>query len=328
MKKTIKNLACLSLAVLMLAGCSRVPKLKDGSELVIELDGLKMTTEEFYQELKDNYGTYTLVNSIDELLLNKIYQTDDNLKTQVESQVTTLKNQFGSDFEQAINYYYGVSNEKQLKDYIEISLKRQKAIDDYANSLITDKEIETYYKDKAIGDIKASHILIQSTADANATEEDKKKAENEALNTAKEIIKKLDKGEKFEDLAKEYSKDSSASDGGNLGYFNRGDMVSEFEDAVVALEVGKYTKEPVKTQYGYHIILKTDQKEKPKLEEIKDKIKDTLAKDLVANTENISAFALDWLREKNNLKIYDAELKIKYDHYMNQQKSAKSTTNQ
>ena len=328
MKKTIKNLACLSLAVLMLAGCSRVPKLKDGSELVIELDGLKMTTEEFYQELKDNYGTYTLVNSIDELLLNKIYQTDDNLKTQVESQVTTLKNQFGSDFEQAINYYYGVSNEKQLKDYIEISLKRQKAIDDYANSLITDKEIETYYKDKAIGDIKASHILIQSTADANATEEDKKKAENEALNTAKEIIKKLDKGEKFEDLAKEYSKDSSASDGGNLGYFNRGDMVSEFEDAAVALEVGKYTKEPVKTQYGYHIILKTDQKEKPKLEEIKDKIKDTLAKDLVANTENISAFALDWLREKNNLKIYDAELKIKYDHYMNQQKSAKSTTNQ
>ena len=328
MKKTIKNLACLSLAVLMLAGCSRVPKLKDGSELVIELDGLKMTTEEFYQELKDNYGTYTLVNSIDELLLNKIYQTDDNLKTQVESQVTTLKNQFGSDFEQAINYYYGVSNEKQLKDYIEISLKRQKAIDDYANSLITDKEIETYYKDKAIGDIKASHILIKSTADANATEEDKKKAENEALNTAKEIIKKLDKGEKFEDLAKEYSKDSSASDGGNLGYFNRGDMVSEFEDAVVALEVGKYTKEPVKTQYGYHIILKTDQKEKPKLEEIKDKIKDTLAKDLVANTENISAFALDWLREKNNLKIYDAELKIKYDHYMNQQKSAKSTTNQ
>lgn len=328
MKKTIKNLACLSLAVLMLAGCSRVPKLKDGSELVIELDGLKMTTEEFYQELKDNYGTYTLVNSIDELLLNKIYQTDDNLKTQVESQVTTLKNQFGSDFEQAINYYYGVSNEKQLKDYIEISLKRQKAIDDYADSLITDKEIETYYKDKAIGDIKASHILIQSTADANATEEDKKKAENEALNTAKEIIKKLDKGEKFEDLAKEYSKDSSASDGGNLGYFNRGDMVSEFEDAAVALEVGKYTKEPVKTQYGYHIILKTDQKEKPKLEEIKDKIKDTLAKDLVANTENISAFALDWLREKNNLKIYDAELKIKYDHYMNQQKSAKSTTNQ
>ena len=323
MKKTIRSLVCLSLAVLLLAGCGRVPKLKDGSELVIEMDNKKMTAEEFYQKLKDNYGTYTLVNSIDELLLNEVYKTDSDLKTQIESQITTLKNQFGSDFEDAINYYYGVSNEAQLRDYIEMALKRQMAIDDYAKSLITDKEINAYYKDKAIGDIKASHILITPDVASDASDEDKTKAENEALNTAKEIIKKLDNGEKFEDLAKEYSKDSSASDGGNLGYFNRGEMVSEFEDAVVALKVNEYTKEPVKTQYGYHIILKTDQKEKPKLEEIKDKIVKTLANDLVSNTDNISAFALEWIREKNNLKIYDAELKIKYDHYMNQQKTAK-----
>ena len=315
--KAIKNLLCLSLIVFMVTGCGKIPKLKDGSELIIELDGLKMTTEDFYQELKDNYGTYTLINSIDELLLNKVYETDNDLKTKIDSQVTALKNQFGSDFEDAISYYYGVSNEKQLKDYIEISFKRQMAIDDYALSLITDKQIETYYKDKAIGDIKASHILIQPDVDSSASDEEKQKAENDALNTAKEIIKKLDNGEKFEDLAKEYSKDSSASDGGNLGYFNRGDMVSEFEEAAVELKVGEYTKTPVKTQYGYHIILKTDQKEKPALDEIKDEIKDTLAKELVSNTENISAFALDWIREKNNLKIYDAELKIKYDHYMN-----------
>ena len=64
MKKTIKNLVCVSLAVLMLAGCGKIPQLKDGSELVIELDGLKMTTEEFYQKLKDSYGTNTLINSI------------------------------------------------------------------------------------------------------------------------------------------------------------------------------------------------------------------------------------------------------------------------
>ncbi len=323
MKKTIKSLLCLSLAILLLAGCGRVPKLKDGSELVIELDNKKMTAEEFYQKLKDNYGTYTLVNSIDELLLNEVYKTDDNLKTQINAQITTLKNQFGSDFEEAINYYYGVSNEAQLRDYIEMSLKRQMAITDYAKSLITDKQIETYYKDKAIGDIKASHILIQPDVASDASDEDKQKAENEALNKAKEIIKKLDNGEKFADLAKEYSKDSSASDGGNLGYFNRGEMVSEFEDAAVALKVNEYTKEPVKTQFGYHIILKTDQKEKPKLEDIKDKIIETLSSDLISNTDNISAFALEWIREKNNLKIYDAELKIKYDHYMNQQKTAK-----
>ena len=324
MKKTIKNLACVTLAILMLTGCGKVPKLKDGSELVIEMNGLKMTTEEFYQKLKDSYGTYTLINSIDELLLNKVYETDSDMETEIESQITAMKNQWGSDFEDAISYYYGVSNEKQLHDYIEMSLKRQFAIEDYAKTLVEDKHINKYYEEKAIGDIKASHILIKPEATDDMTEEEKEKAEEKALKTAKDIIKKLDKGEKFEDLAKEYSADSSASDGGNLGFFNRGEMVSEFEDAAVELEVGKYTKKPVKTQFGYHIILKTEQKEKPKLEEIKDEIIDTLVNELIASTTNISAHALEWLRKEHDLKIYDAELKIKYDHYMNQQKSVTS----
>lgn len=320
MKKTIKGFLFLALLT-TLTGCGKTAKLKDGSELVFKMDNINMSAEDFYQKLKDNYGTYTLVNAIDELLLDKVYETDSDMKKQVDSQVIAMKNQFGSDFNDAISYYYGVSNESQLKEYVEMSLKRQKAIDDYANSLITDKQIEDYYKDKTIGDIKASHILITSEATNDMTDDEKKKFENDAFNKAKEIIKKLDEGAKFEDLAKEYSKDGSANDGGNLGYFNRGDMVSEFEEAVVKLEVGKYTKEPVKTQFGYHIILKTDQKEKPSLENSKDTIRKTLAKELVSNTENIAAFALDWLREKNNLTIYDAELKIKYDHYMNQQKS-------
>lgn len=325
MKKTIYYLVCASLILLVLTGCGKIPKLKDGSELIIELDGLKMTTEEFYEKLKDSYGTYALINSIDELLLNKVYETDDDLKTEIEAQITTMKNQFGSDFEDAISYYYGVSTEKELYDYIEVSFKREYAINDYAETLIDDEDIEEYYNEKSVGDIKASHILIKSEATDDMTDEEKEEAEEEALKTAKEIIKKLDDGEKFEDLAKEYSDDSSASDGGNLGYFNRGEMVSEFEDAAIELEVGEYTETPVKTQFGYHIILKTDQKEKPELSEIKDDIKQTLIDELIANTENISAFALEWLREENDLKIYDAELKIKYDHYMNEQKSSSTS---
>jgi len=322
----MKKIICIMLVMLMITGCGRVPKLKDGSELIIEMDGIKLTTEEFYQTLKDTYGTYSLINEIDELLLNKVYETDDNMKKKIEAQITTMKEQFGSDFESAIQYYYGVSTEKQLYDYIEMAFKRELAVNEYAESLIKDEDINKYYKEKAIGDIKASHILIKSEATNDMTDDEKKKAEEKALETAKNIIKKLDKGEKFEDLAKEYSDDSSASDGGNLGYFNRGEMVKEFEEAAVELKVGKYTKEPVKSQYGYHIILKTDQKEKPELKEIKEEIIATLVKELIANTSNITAHALDWMREENNLKIYDAELKIKYDHYMNEQKSSSTIT--
>lgn len=321
MKNTIKYLFCVSLIALTLTGCGKIPQLKDGSELIIEMDGLNMTVDEFYQDLKDTYGTYALINSIDNLLLNKVYETDTDMKTKIESQITALKDQFGSDFEDAISYYYGVSTEKQLYNYIETAYKRELATKDYAETQIDEEDIEKYYEEKAIGDIKASHILIKSDATDDMTDEEKEEAEEKALETAKEIIKKLDKGEKFEDLAEEYSDDSSASDGGNVGYFNRGDMVSEFEEAAIELKVDEYTKEPVKSQYGYHIILKTDQKDKPKLEEIKDEIKDTLVNELIANTQNIQAFSMEWLREKNNLKIYDAELKIKYDHYMNEQKS-------
>ena len=68
------------------------------------------------------------------------------------------------------------------------------------------------------------------------------------------ILDKIRQGEKFGKLAKEFSVDSgSAKRDGNLGYFGRGKMVKEFEDAAFKLEVGKIS-EPVKTQYGYHII--------------------------------------------------------------------------
>ena len=192
--------------------------------------------------------------------------------------------------------------------------------------MIDDEDIQKYYDEKAIGDINASHILIKSEATDDMTDDEKAASEAKALQTAKDILKKLDNGEKFADLAKKYSSDSSSSDGGNLGYFNRGDMVSEFEDAVVALKVNEYTKTPVKTKYGYHIILKTDQKEKPALKDIKSDIRTTLVKNLIANTSNITTYAMEWIREKNGLKIYDSELKIKYDHYMNQQKQKEATT--
>ena len=325
MNKTIKKVICLSLLTLTMTGCGNVPKLKDGTELIVEMDGLKMTTEEFYQKLKDTYGTYSLINSIDDLLLNNVYKTTDEMKEKIEKQILTLKNQFGSDFESAIQYYYGVSTEKQLYNLLEIVYKRELATSDYADTLVKDEDIKKYYDEEAIGDIKASHILIKSDATDSMTDDEKKEAKEKALNTAKEVIEKLDNGEKFEDLAKEYSKDSSASDGGDLGYFNKGDMVSEFEEASIKLKVNEYTKEPVETQFGYHIILKTDQKEKGTLEETKDKIKTTLKNNLIKNTSNISVFALEWLREKYDLKIYDAELKIKYDHYMNEQKSSKTT---
>ncbi|HOO67854.1 MAG TPA: peptidylprolyl isomerase [Bacilli bacterium] len=322
MKNVIKKGIVGTLVLFMLTGCGGVPELKDGSDLLFTMDDINLTVDDFYEELKDNYGTYELINKIDEMLLNEVYETTDDMDEEITAQITTLQSQFGSDFEDAIYYYYGVSTEADLYDYIEMSYKRDLATQDYAETLITDEDIEDYYETTTIGDIKASHILITSNATDDMTDDEKAAAEEEAYNTAVEIIEKLDDGEDFATLAEEYSEDSSASDGGNLGYFNRGDMVEEFEDAAIALEVGEYTEEPVETEYGYHIILKTDQKDKPELEDVKDDIKDTLVSDLIDNTSNIQVYAMEWIREEHNLQIYDSELKIRYDHYMNEQKES------
>ena len=84
--------------------------------------------------------------------------------------------------------------------------------------------------------IKCSHILVQKQSEAIT------------------ILDRLRQGEKFGKIARELSIDSgSAKRDGNLGYFSRGKMVKEFETAAFQLEVGKIS-EPVKTQYGYHII--------------------------------------------------------------------------
>ena len=73
---------------------------------------------------------------------------------------------------------------------------------------------------------------------------------------AQDLMKKLDEGKTFEELAKDFSKCGSAAQGGDLGSFTSGMMVKAFEEAILALEVGQ-TSSPIKTQFGYHLILRT-----------------------------------------------------------------------
>lgn len=113
------------------------------------------------------------------------------------------------------------------------------------SSTITEDEIKARYTSETakIEEIKARHILV--------------KTEDEA----RDIINLLDEGGDFAGLAKEKSTGPSGPNGGDLGFFSKGQMVPAFEKAAFALEVGNYTKQPVKTQFGYHII-KIDERRK------------------------------------------------------------------
>ena len=147
------------------------------------------------------------------------------------------------------------------------------------------------------------------------SDSEKKAAEEKALKLAKEIIGKLKKGEKFEDLAKEYSDDSSNSEkGGVLSTFNdRSTLDKNFLESAIKLEVGKYSTTPVKSQYGYHIIYKTKQEDKPELDTVKTSVIAKIANEKIENDSSFASKALVALREKYEMNITDSKLESSYN---------------
>ncbi len=115
-------------------------------------------------------------------------------------------------------------------------------------------------------EVHARHILVKSEAEAVS------------------IINQLDKGADFSELAKKHSSDPAAASGGDLGYFGKDDMVPAFAAAAFALQPGQYTKTPVKTEFGWHVILLVDRrvKQPPSFEEAREKTQHMLARDIVA----------------------------------------------
>ena len=155
----------------------------------------------------------------------------------------------------------GTLEEAFLRGQIEKELYAEKYQEWYlGENEVTDEEIEEFYEENKevfeTLEVRARHILV----------------EEETL--ARELIERIEEGEGFEELAMAYSTDGSASGGGDLGYFGRGQMVQPFEEAAFSQEVGEVSEEPVETQFGYHIILVEDRiEESESLEDARESIR-------------------------------------------------------
>lgn len=317
-----KKIILVSLIALTLCGCGKVSKLKNGENAVVSFEGLdSISVDSLYDNMKDRYAVTILIDMIDKEILFKEYaDKEDDAKKYAEDTVKSLQKNYDSEEEllNAIQSYYGYNSLKEFKEYIKLNYYRDLATTDYAKKQITDKQIENYYETETVGDIEANHILITVDVKDDATDEEKTKAEEKAKKKAEEVIEKLNNGEDFATLAKEYSKDDATKDkGGALGKFNKGEMDKAFETAAYALKVDEYTKEPVKSSYGYHIIKKTKEYDKKELKDVKDSIIETLANELTTNDKTISITAIGELRKEKGMNIEDSELKSSYNKYMN-----------
>lgn len=323
MKKKIMLISSILISILLVSGCGSA-KLKNGEEVVLSINGKNITADTFYKDLKDKYGSAIMIDMIDRKILDVIYKDDEEIETKAKNQLETLKAQYGDNWEDTLKNA-GYDSEKDLLKEFVLSFQRNKAIESYIEDSITDEEIKNYYNKNTVGDISAKHILIS----VKSSENEDGLSDEDAKKKAEDLIKQLDDGADFDKLAKENSTDTgSAEKGGDLGYFNKGDMVEEFETAAYNLKVNKYTKEPVKTTYGYHIILKTGEKDKPKLDAVKENIIETLKDEKLKEDPTLQVTALEELRKSYNLKFKDSTAKKLYKKYIEAAKeSAKASTN-
>ncbi len=322
MKKKILVLSAMSVMLLTVTGCGEIAKLENGQEAVVTFgEESGISADELYTELTKTNAIGVLIDMIDKNILDEHYPVTEEQEETIDSQIIELKAQVGNDvlqFNSMIQQYYGVSNEEELREILMLDHRRGIAIEDHIKSAITDGEINDYYNNEVIGDIEVSHILIKPNTVDGMTEDEITTAEEDALNEAKAIIERLNNGESFEDIAKELSEDEGTKEnGGYVGFINKnGDFDDLFVEEATKLETDKYSTEPVKTTYGYHIILKTDEKEKVELDEIKEDIITTIMDEKIMNDVELQYTTLMTIRTEFGMSFEDSNLKEQYDEYM------------
>jgi len=252
-------------SILIIAGIMAFAMISSMDKTIASIDGEKINEDELYDALVAGYGADTL----DLLITNKLVELEAEKAgikikdEEIQKEIDVMVESYGDEKSLKEQLEASGSSMDALKKDIVVYLQTKKLVE--PRITVTDDEISTYFEDNKdtfaqAEQVEASHILV----------EDEK--------TAKKVAKELAAGGDFAKLAAEYSTDSETADnGGSLGYFGKGDMAEEFEDVAFDLDINKVS-DPVKTEYGYHIIKVTGKKEakKANLEDSKEVIKETL----------------------------------------------------
>ena len=178
---------------------------------------------------------------------------------------------------------------KVLMSRIEDQMLQRTVLQAEMDKVLTEEALKRRYDaliadEKSSTEVHARHILVKTKEEAN------------------DIIEQLQNGASFEVTAKEKSTGPSATSGGDLGFFGKGQMVPEFEKAAFSLRKGKFTDTPVKTQFGWHIIKLEDRRksEPPSFESIKQKLQTEISQETGA--EYVSG-----LRKEAKIERFDLD---------------------
>ena len=286
MKKKLLGAAAVA-SVFTLAACG------SNDEAVINYKGGEVNKADVQEEAYEKAGAQIAFQQTMNKLLEKKYGKEVTDK-EVDAEVKKTKDQF-PDKEQFSTSLKsaGIKNEKEFEKVLRTQMLLTEAKS--AKSKVTDKEIQERFDQEKV-EVKASHILVAKESEA------------------KDIKKQLDDGADFAKLAKEKSTDTgSGTKGGDLGYFTKGKMVQEFEDYAFKDGVEGKISDPIKTQFGYHIIKVVDRKEKKDftLDKEKARIKKALAEEKAAQVNPNDIYRS--LMKEYDVKIENKDFKDAFD---------------
>lgn len=285
-------ISLITATLLILAGC--------GSSAVVKTDAGNITQDDLYEAMKTTYGNEVVQQLTFEKILEDKYTVTEK---EVNAEYKKYEEQYGDSFESTL----ASSNltKTSFKENIKYNLLVQKATE--ANMDVSDSTLKKYYKTWQ-PDITVRHILVDDEA------------------TAKEVQTKLKNGEKFTDLAKEYSTDTATStNGGLLDPFGTGEMDEAFEKAAYELEKTDDVSGIVKTSYGYHLIQLVKKTDKTTYAKDKAKVKEAYIQSQLTS-ENMTA-ALKKELKAANIDIKDSDLKDAFSDYTSTESTSTTTSN-
>ena len=308
----------ITVFIAMLIWPDRIATLKDGTQPIVKINKKTYTADNLYQKMKDYYSVSLLLDQIDNDLLTKMYPEDDAMKKKIQENAEYYLNMYKQYYNYTQEQFLeknGFSSYEAFLDYLRLDYRRNKYLDEYIEKNLSDNEIKKYYEENVFGDINTQHILVE--VKSNDDDKDSKKLSDEdAKKLAEEIISKINDGTSWDKIKKEYKDRVTFED---LGYQSWDASLEEsFMKALKDMEDNSFSKTPVKTSYGYHVINRLDQKKKPSLKKTKDKIIEKISATKKKDDTNLLYKSLISLRKEKGLNFKDTKMKEKYDTYCKQ----------
>ena len=278
----------------------RIAKTKDGEEIIVKLNNADITADDLYNKLKSSGGLSALLDLVDNAILTDKYElgteADDYAKEQSEYYYNMYEQYYGYTKEEFLSGN-GFEDENAFLDYLKEQYLFEKYYKDYLSSLVTETEVENYYKDNVFGD---KYVYIFSSTDKD--------------NSLEKVRSAIKKGTKISKIEDKYD-DVVVNELGEVNFATTG-FSDTFYSELMKLGKEQYSKVFEDETYGYVVLYVSEADEKPELKDVKDQIIEVLGEEKGSEDSTLYYKAFVELREAYGIKFYDDKIKKEYDKTM------------